>query len=75
MPLTRSGNCYLRYYLCEAAFLMENRVKEYGDYYQRKYNEATKPKHKRALVLMARKLVRPVVRLLTTNQPFQVRRA
>lgn len=74
-PLTRTGNPFLRYYFCEAAFSVQSQVKEFGDYYQRKYNEAAKHKHKRAVVLTARKLVRLVVRLLTNNQPFQVRKA
>ena len=47
---------------------------EYNAFYTKKYNEALKHKHKRAIVLTARKLVRLVVRLLTTNQPFRVRR-
>lgn len=74
-PLTRTGNSFLRYYLCEAAFSVQSRVTEYGDYYRRKYNEARTHKHKRAIVLTARKLVRLVVRLLTNNQPFHERRA
>lgn len=74
-PMTRTGNPFLRYYFCEAAFSVQSQVKEFGDYYRRKYNEATKHKHKRAVVLTARKLVRLVVRLLTNNQPFQVRKA
>jgi len=73
-PLTRRGNSFLRYYFCEAAFSVQSQVSEYHTYYQRKYNEVTKHKHKRAIVLTARKLVRLVVRLLTNNQPFQVRK-
>ena len=72
--LTRTGNRYLRYYFCEAA----NRVRmcdpEYAAYYERKFHEVRKHRHKRAMVLTARKLVRLVVRLLTTNQPYQPRR-
>ena len=72
--LTRTGNRYLRYYFCEAA----NRVRmcdpEYAAYYDRKFHEVRKHQHKRALVLTARKLVRLVVRLLTTNQPYRPRR-
>jgi transposase len=74
-PMTRTGNPFLRYYFCEAAFSVQSQVSEYGVYFQRKYNEASKHKHKRAVVLTARKLVRLVVRLLTNNQPFQVRMA
>jgi hypothetical protein len=47
---------------------------EYRAYYERKYQEVRLHQHKRAIVLTARKLVRLVVRLLTTNQPFQPRR-
>jgi len=72
--LTRRGNAYLRYYLCEAANAVRMRTAEYGAYYDRKYHEVRKHQHKRALVLTARKLVRLVMRLLTTNQPYQARR-
>ena len=47
---------------------------EYQAYYERKYDEVRKHQHKRAIVLTARKLVRLVVRLLTTNQPYRPRR-
>jgi hypothetical protein len=43
-------------------------------YYYRKYHEVRKHQHKRAIVLTARKLVRLVTRLLTTNQPYRPRR-
>ena len=73
-PLTRTGNRYLRYYFCEAANTVRLRNAEYAAYYDRKYHEVRKHQHKRAIVLTARKLVRLVVRLLTTNQPYQARR-
>jgi transposase len=73
-PLTQSGNRYLRYYLCEAANSIRMRDAEYKAYYERKYHEVRKHQHKRAIVLTARKLVRLVVRLLTTNQTYQPRR-
>ncbi len=72
--LTRSGNRYLRYYFCEAANAVRMRDPDYAAYYERKYHEVRQHQHKRALVLTARKLVRLVVRLLTTNQPYQPRR-
>jgi transposase len=72
--LTRSGNRYLRYYLCEAANMVRLRDPEYKAYYQRKFHEVRKHQHKRSIVLTARKLVRLVVRLLTTNQPYRPRR-
>ena len=72
--LTRTGNRFLRYYFCEAANAVRMHDREYGAYYERKYREVRQHQHKRAIVLTARKLVRLVVRLLTSNQPYQVRR-
>lgn len=72
--LTRTGNSYLRYYFCEAAFSVQRCDSEYGAFFQRKFKEARTHRHKRAIVLTARKLVRLVVRLLATNQPYQPRR-
>jgi len=71
--LSRSGNRFLRYYFCEAAQLVRLHAPEYRDYYHRKYQEVRKHQHKRAVVLSARKLVRLVVRLLTTNEPYRLR--
>lgn len=71
--MSRSGNRFLRYYLCEAAQLVRLHAPEYRDYYNRKYKEVRKHQHKRAVVLTARKLVRLVVRLLTTNEPYRLR--
>ena len=73
-PLSRSGNAHLRYYLCEAANIVRMHDADYRAYYQRKHSEVPKHRHKRAIVLTARKLVRLVVRLLTTNQPYRPRR-
>lgn len=74
-PMSRSGNRFLRYYFCEAAQLVRLHAPEYRDYYNRKYKEVRKHQHKRAVVLTARKLVRLVVRLLTTNEPYRLRQA
>jgi len=71
--LKRTGSEYLRYYLCEAAQLVRMHDAEYQAFYQKKYNEVRSHQHKRAIVLTARKLVRLVVRLLTTNEPFRAR--
>jgi transposase len=73
-PLSRTGNAYLRYYFCEAALSVQRCDPEYAAFYQKKYAEARKHHHKRATVLTARKLVRLVVHLLATNQPFQPRK-
>jgi hypothetical protein len=72
--LTRTGNRYLRYYFCEAANAVRRCAPEYRAYYDRKFHEVRKHQHKRAIVLTARKLVRLVVRLLTTNEPYRPRR-
>jgi len=66
----RSGNKYLRYYLVEAANLIRVHDQEYAEFYRAKYDEAHTHKHKRALVLTARKLVRLVYALLRTNQLY-----
>lgn len=69
--LTKRGDAYLRYYLCEAANAVRIRDAEYAAYYQRKHDEVPRHQHRRAIALTARKLVRLVVRLLTTNQPYR----
>jgi transposase len=66
----KSGNAYLRYYFIEAANSVRMHNAEYARYYRAKYNESTKHKHKRALVLTARKLVRLVDAMLRHNQLY-----
>jgi hypothetical protein len=68
--LSRTGNPYLRYYLIEAANKVRMHDSEYKAYYQRKYDEAKIHKHKRGIVLTARKLVRLVFALLRENRPY-----
>lgn len=65
-----TGNKYLRYYLIQAANIIRNHDAEYKAFYHKKYNEVPKHKHKRALVLTARKLVRLVFMLLNTNKLY-----
>ena len=65
-----SGNRYLKYYLCEAAFSLVRCDAEYRSFYHRKYKEVNQYQHKRALALTARKLVRLVFRLLKDNLPI-----
>lgn len=72
--LTRTGNRYLRYYFCEAANMIRVHDVDYKAFYQRKFREVRHHQHKRAIVLTARKLIRLVVRLLTTNQTYRPRR-
>lgn len=66
----RTGNKYLRYYLVQAADSVRKHDSDYRAFYQKKYDEVPKHKHKRALVLSARKLVRLVFMLLKTNKVY-----
>jgi len=68
--VSKVGNPYLRYYLGEAANSVRKYNSEYAEYYARKYTEATKHQHKRALALTSRKLVRLVFGLLVKNQLY-----
>ena len=72
--MMKSGNKYLRYYLVEAANCLRLHNLEYRNYYLMKYGEVPKHRHKRALVLTARKLVRLVFALLTKTQLYDERR-
>ena len=69
--LMKSGNRYLRYYLCEAAFSLVRCDKAYSNYYHLKYNEVNRFQHKRALALTARKFVRLVFALLKDNRLYR----
>ena len=68
--LIKSGNRFLKYYLCEAAFSLVRCDTEYKRFYNLKYKEVNKFQHKRALALTARKLVRLVFRLLKDNRLY-----
>jgi len=69
--LIRSGNRFLKYYLCEAAFSLARCDAEFKRYYNLKFKEVNKYQHKRALALTARKLVRLVFRLLKDNRLYR----
>lgn len=73
--MTKAGNHYLRYYLGEAANSMKNHNSEYRDFYYKKYNEVPKHKHKRALALTSRKLVRLIFGLLTKEKLYSTDKA
>ena len=68
--ISKAGNPYLRYYLGEAANSVRKHLPEYAEYYARKYAEATRHQHKRALALTSRKFVRLVFGLLAKNQLY-----
>ncbi|MEN1970708.1 IS110 family transposase, partial [Lentibacillus sp. N15] len=69
-PRVRTGNQYLRYYLVEAANSVQRNEPVYREFYRKKYKEVPKYKHKRALVMTARKLVRLVDVLLRNHQLY-----
>lgn len=68
--LVQECDKYLRYYLVEAANSLRIHNETYQIYYQKKYREVPDHKHKRALVLTARKLIRLVFALLSNNQLY-----
>ena len=69
--MTKTGNKYLRYFLIEAANSVKNHIPEYRDFYNKKYNEVTTHHHKRALALTARKLIRLIYGLLSTDRLYK----
>lgn len=70
-PMSREGNAYLRYYILEAAESMRRSIPSYARYYQKKYDESVKHKHKRALVLTGRKALGLFVGLLLRQEVYQ----
>lgn len=69
---SRHSNKYLRYYIIEATeSCLKFGFPFISDFYHKKYDEVTKHKHKRALVLSARKLIRLIDGLLRKNQLYQ----
>lgn len=74
-PRAITGNQYLRYYLVEAANSVQLNEPVYRQFYLKKYNEVPKYKHKRALVMTARKFVRLVDVLLRNHQLYTSERS
>ena len=62
--LARERNPYLRYWFVQAAHTLRQYQPDYGRFYWKKYHEAHKHHHKRAIVLTARKAVRLIFALL-----------
>lgn len=73
--LARERNPYLRYWFIQTAYCLKGQQAEYAHYYWKKYKEVTKHQHKRALILSARKAVRPVFALLHKGQMRQLEEA
>jgi transposase len=70
--MTKTGNKYLRYFLIQAANMARMNIPEYRDFYHKKFNEVTTHQHKRALALTARKLIRLIYGLLSTNRLYKL---
>ena len=70
-PMSKKGNAYLRYYILEAADHMRQWIPRYQAYYRAKFTQATKHKHKRALVLTGRKALGLFVALLRHQEPYR----
>lgn len=68
--LRKTGNSYLRNYLCQAANTMRLFNPDFNLFYTRKFNEVSKHQHKRATVLTARKAVRVIFALLHGNHLY-----
>lgn len=69
--MAKTGNRYLRYAIIQAANGMRRHIPAYSQFYALKYRQAAKHKHKRALVLTARKSVGLFVGLLHRNEAFR----
>ena len=69
--LAKTGNRYLRYYLIQAANGMRRHIPAYTRFYSRKFREVPRHKHKRALVLTARKSVGLFVGLLHRKEAYR----
>jgi len=73
--LARERNPYLRYWFVQSAYSLKRHQDEYANFYQRKYQEASKHHHKRALILTARKAVRLIFALLHKGQMARLQEA
>jgi transposase len=69
--LAKTGNRYLRYYFVQAANGMRRHIPAYARFYALKFREATRHKHKRALVLTARKSIGLFVGLLHRKEAYR----
>lgn len=69
--LTKTGNKYLRYYLTQAAQSVSMQNIDFIPYYKKKSKEAVKHQHKRAILFVARKLIRVIFSLLKNNKLYQ----
>lgn len=68
--LRKTGNSYLRYYVCLAADCMRKYDPIFKKYYSSKFCEVKSHQHKRALVLTARKVIRLIFCLLQEKRLY-----
>jgi hypothetical protein len=71
--LSKEGNAYLRYYILQAADRMRQRIPSYAAYYQAKFDQTAKHKHKRAVVLTGRKALGLFVALLRRKEAYRAK--
>jgi transposase len=71
--MSREGNAYLRYYALAAGNLMRQWIPSFAAYYHKKYSQASKHKHKRALVLTGSKALDLVVTLLRRKESYKAK--
>jgi len=69
--LAKTGNRYLRYYFVQAANGMRRHIPAYARFYGLKFRAVTRHKHKRALVLTARKSIGLFVGLLHRQETYR----
>jgi len=69
--MTKTGNVYLRYFITEAANLARIHNPVFKEFYQKKFDEVKTHRHKRALALTARKLIRLIYGLLSTDRLYK----
>jgi len=69
--LVKAGNRYARYAFVQGAFGCHQHEPEYAAYYAKKYRQSVKHKHRRALILTARKLVGLVFALLRKQESYR----
>lgn len=74
-PMDKAGNRYLRYYMIEAAGSVMNHCPEYKAFYDKKFAEVRTHRHKRALALTSRKLIRMLFGLLDKSQLYSVEKS
>jgi hypothetical protein len=71
--MSREGNSYLRYFILLAGECMRQRIPSFARYYQLKYAETSKHRHKRALVLTGTKVLDLVAALLRHQTFYQAK--